>query len=79
MTKYLSPETVNKWRIIPRMIVVLYGYTFWKVADWFMSLPEPTGPQAAFVSTIVGAGAAFFGLYVNSGASLKELKESRGE
>ena len=75
----ITPELINRWRVIPRIIVLLYGYTFYEVSHWFMSLDEPTAPQAAFVSTIVGAGAAFFGLYVNSGASLKELQESRNE
>jgi len=34
--------------------------------QWFMDLEEPTNAQAGFVSTIVGAGAAWFGLYVSS-------------
>ena len=29
-----------------------------------MALPDPTNAQSAFVSVIVGAGAAWFGLYV---------------
>jgi len=29
-----------------------------------MNLPDPTNAQSAFVSVIVGAGAAWFGLYV---------------
>ena len=29
-----------------------------------MQLPDPTNAQSAFVSVIVGAGAAWFGLYV---------------
>ena len=29
-----------------------------------MQLPEPTNAQSAFVSVVVGAGAAWFGLYV---------------
>jgi hypothetical protein len=32
-----------------------------------MTQPDPTNAQAAFISTIVGAGAAWFGLYVGSG------------
>ena len=59
-------EIVNRIRLIPRTIVGLYGWVFWEVAQWFMSLDDPSGTQAAFVSTIVGAAAAFFGLYVNS-------------
>ena len=30
-----------------------------------MELPDPTNAQAGFVSVIVGAGAGFFGIYVN--------------
>ena len=37
---------------------------FYKTCDWFMSLPDPTNAQSAFVSIIVGAGAAWFGLYI---------------
>lgn len=30
-----------------------------------MALDDPTNAQSAFVSVIVGAGAGFFGIYVN--------------
>jgi hypothetical protein len=39
---------------------------FYNVANWFMLLPEPNNAQAGLVSVVVGAGAAWFGLYVNS-------------
>ena len=35
--------------------------------NWFMLLDAPNNAQAGFVSVVVGAGAAWFGLYVNSG------------
>ena len=41
---------------------------FYTVCDWFMTLPNPTNAQSAFVSVIVGAGAAWFGLYCGSGS-----------
>lgn len=62
----MTPSQLNEWRVIPRIIVALYGYMFYEICVWFMSLPEPTTQQAGFVSTIVGSGAAFFGLYVNA-------------
>lgn len=65
----ITPKQLDDWRVVPRLLIALYGYTFWDVANWFMNLPNPNGAQAAFVSTIVGAAAAFFGLYVNSGPS----------
>jgi len=54
-------------RLIPRLLMIAYGYIFWMSTQWFMGLSDPTNAQAAFISTIVGAGAAWFGLYVGSG------------
>ena len=54
-------------RLIPRLLMIAYGFVFWNSTQWFMALPDPTNAQAAFISTIVGAGAAWFGLYVGSG------------
>jgi len=34
-----------------------------------MALPEPNNAQSAFLATMIGAGAAWFGLYVNGGKS----------
>ena len=58
-------------RLIPRLLMICYGYIFWMSTQWFMNLPDPTNAQAAFISTIVGAGAAWFGLYVGSSSGKK--------
>ena len=34
-----------------------------------MALPDPNNAQAGLVSVVVGSGAAWFGLYVNSGST----------
>ena len=65
-------QAIDKWRIWPRLLITLYGLMFYKTTAWFMSLPDPTNAQSAFVSVIVGAGAAWFGLYVGSGGKDKE-------
>jgi hypothetical protein len=49
--------------------MVAYIYAFYSSTTWFMALDDPTNAQAAFISTIVGAGAAFFGLYVGKAGS----------
>ena len=58
---------MDSLRLIPRLLMVCYSIIFWISTQWFMALPNPTNSQAAFISTIVGAGAAWFGLYVGSG------------
>lgn len=75
MTK-VTPEWLDKWRIWPRMIITLYGIAFYETTTWFMALPDPTNAQAGFVSVIVGAGAGFFGIYVN-GKTTQHSTETR--
>ena len=60
------PYWFDKLRIFPRVFISVYIYMFYNVANWFMLLPEPNNAQAGLVSVVVGAGAAWFGLYVNS-------------
>ena len=66
---------MDKFRLIPRLIMLAYIYAFYTSVSWFMGLSDPTNAQAMFISTIVGAGAAFFGLYVGKpGASIPKRK-----
>jgi len=60
-------EVIDAYRIFPRAFITVYIYMFYKTIDWFMALPEPNTQQAGLISVITGIGAAWFGLYVNSG------------
>ena len=68
----IDSSVIDKWRIWPRMLITLYGIMFYRVTEWFMTLPEPTNSQSAFGSVVVGAGAAWFGLYCGSGPADKK-------
>ena len=57
---------VDQWRIFPRIIITTYIYLLYKVVMWYMALPSPTMEQSGLVSIVVGAGAAWFGLYTGS-------------
>ena len=59
------PQFLSNWRTVPRLMMVLYGIAFYNTMQWFMALENPNNAQAGFVSVVVGAGAAWFGLYVN--------------
>jgi hypothetical protein len=50
----------------------MYIYLLYDVVQWFMLLPEPNSQQAGLVSVLVGSGAAWFGLYVNSSSTKYE-------
>ena len=71
LIKHEIPEMLDNWRVIPRLLIFMYAVVFYQTMNWFMGLPDPNNAQAGFVSVIVGAGAAWFGLYVNSGPGKK--------
>ena len=60
--------TVDSWRIFPRVFLSVYIFLLYYSTMWFMSLEDPTLEQSGLISILVGAGAAWFGLYVNSAA-----------
>ena len=62
-------KTLDKLRLFPRLFIGVYIWMFYDVVQWFMALDAPTNQQAGLVSIIVGAGAAWFGLYVRTGSS----------
>ena len=80
-TKDLGPNPFNKWihlaktldawRPFPRIFITVYIILLYKVVNWFMALETPNLEQSGLVSIVVGAGAAWFGLYVGSGRGRK--------
>ena len=57
---------IDQWRIFPRIFISTYIFLLYKVVMWYMALEAPTMEQSGLVSVVVGAGAAWFGLYTGS-------------
>ena len=70
----ITPEGLSAWRIIPRLLILSYMVVFYQTCNWFMQLSEPNNAQAGFVSVVVGAGAAWFGLYVNGNRATVQVQ-----
>ena len=68
---YLA-RAVDAWRIFPRLFLTVYIVLLYKCVIWYMALPSPTMEQSGLISIVVGAGAAWFGLY--TGTSKKSDK-----
>mgnify|MGYP006098781383 CR=1 FL=1 len=60
---------IDQWRIFPRIFISTYIFLLYKVVMWYMALEAPTMEQSGLVSVVVGAGAAWFGLYTGSSKS----------
>ena len=70
----MTPERLSAWRIVPRLLILSYMVVFYQTCNWFMNLPDPNNAQAGFVSVVVGAGAAWFGLYVNGNRATVQVQ-----
>ena len=57
---------IDAWRIFPRAFLSIYIFLLYYSTMWFMELDNPTLEQSGLISVIVGAGAAWFGLYAGT-------------
>ena len=67
-------QAVDSRRIFPRAFLTVYIILLYYTVMWFMDLPDPTFEQSGLISVIVGAGAAWFGLYAGTSGSSKSFK-----
>ena len=59
-------KAIDAWRIFPRVFITTYIYLLYKVVIWYMNIADPTLEQSGLVSIVVGAGAAWFGVYTGT-------------
>ena len=51
----MTPEQLNAWRIIPRILMFAMIAMTYRTVEWFMSFARPNPEQAALVSVMTGA------------------------
>ena len=59
-------QSIDSWRIFPRIFLSIYMFLLYFATFWFMDLPEPSLEQSGLISVLVGEGAAWFGLYAGT-------------
>ena len=64
-------RAVDAWRIFPRLFLTVYIILLYKTVIWYMGLADPSMEQSGLISVVVGAGAAWFGLYTGSSKNRK--------
>ena len=57
---------IDAWRIFPRAFLSVYIFLLYYCTMWFMELPDPSFEQSGLISIVVGAGAAWIGLYAGT-------------
>ena len=59
-------QMIDAWRLFPRAFLSIYMVLLYKCTLWFMALEVPPFEQSGLISIVVGAGAAWFGLYAGT-------------
>jgi len=63
----ITPDTLDRWRILPRLVMFVMIVMTYRVVEWFMGLSDPNPEQAALVSVMTGALTGAYGLFLGSG------------
>ena len=67
-------QAVDSWRIFPRAFLTVYIILLYTTVMWFIDLEAPNFEQSGLISVVVGAGAAWFGLYAGTSGASKSFK-----
>jgi hypothetical protein len=65
-------EILDAYRVVPRVLLLGFGYLVWFVVAWFTELHDPTTQQTAFVSAVVGITAPITAFYFNTGRKWRD-------
>ena len=60
----MAADKFLEWKVLPRLMTILFSVMAWRCAEWFMYLDQPTAVQAGFVSVVMGAMTGAFAIWM---------------
>lgn len=60
----MAADKFMEWKVLPRLMTILFSIMAWRCAEWFMYLDQPTAVQAGFVSVVMGAMTGAFAIWM---------------
>jgi hypothetical protein len=61
----MTPETLNKWQILPRFMMLVMTGVYIRCIEWALSMPELSTQQAGLISVVTGAMTGSLALFLN--------------
>lgn len=62
----MSAETLLKYRLLPRGMMIAMTLMSWRCVEWYMNLPSPSIEQSGFVSVVMGAMTGSFAIWMGN-------------
>ena len=60
----MAADKFLEWKVLPRLMTLLFSFMAWRCAEWCMHLEYPTAVQAGFVSVVMGAMTGAFAIWM---------------
>ena len=60
----MAADKLMEWKVLPRLMTIMFTIMAWRCAEWFMHLPDPNAVQAGFVSVVMGAMTGAFAIWM---------------
>jgi len=67
----MTPETLNRWQIVPRIMMLVMTGVYIRCIEYALSQPELSTQMASLISVVTGAMTGSFAVFIN--------KESKGD
>ena len=62
----MAAETILKYKIVPRLMMLVMTIMYIRVIEWGMSLEDLTTQQSAMISVVSGAMTGAFAVWLSS-------------
>ena len=62
----MAAETILKYKIVPRLMMLVMTIMYTRVIEWGMSLDDLTTQQSAMISVVSGAMTGAFAVWLGS-------------
>jgi len=60
----VAADKILEWKVLPRLMTIMFSIMAWRCAEWFMYLENPSAVQAGFVSVVMGAMTGAFAIWM---------------
>ena len=64
----MTPETLNKWQIIARFMMLVMTLVYIRCIEFALSQPELSTQMASLISVVTGAMTGSFAVFINKEA-----------
>jgi|TARA_R100001443_G_scaffold15816_1_gene25588 hypothetical protein len=65
----MTPEMLDRWKILPRLMMLAMTVVYIRCIEWALSQPDLTTQQAGLVSVVTGAMTGAFAIWLGKETS----------